>query len=175
MKMDVTKAEKYLKATGQGAWSKIEVDRGRIITRLVDIKPYDGPSNVYFTRDREQVVSGNMYATLGIRNPFRLREMIPHMVYTHLELTKPIPKGYRGVLDPVPEMVEAGFHYMPTEIPEGTTGVVRVPVMTLRRMSIVEMAAVAYFSIESVSPQSNESGGTSKSKSSQKSTQKEPE
>lgn len=175
MKMGIEDAELLVKATGQGAWGKIEVDRNRIVARVADIKQFDGPANVYFTRDREQVVSGNMYATVGLRNPLRLRESTAYMVYTHLEIPQHIPAGYRGVIDPVPEMVEAGLMYMPTEIPEGTTGVVRIPVFSLRRMSIVEMAAVGYFSIEHTAPESKpnqsstKSTQTSKSKTQQKS------
>lgn len=91
MIVDAKKYQSLLKATGGGAFSRLEFENQGVIIRIIHVKQMTGYIRMYFNQDRDQIVSGRRFEPLR-GDPFRMNEREFYKFYTNLEFVKPIPE-----------------------------------------------------------------------------------
>lgn len=140
----IIKSEKFedlLKSTMTGSWGRLDYENGNVNVRVVGMREFDTTkSRVYFNPKREQVVTGPRYVLM--RSPFRLSIGRGYKLTSQLELVKPVPEGYVGMVIPNEMMTRVGLDIISAPMYEGFKGVIEVSVLPIGYVELTEMSSV---------------------------------
>jgi hypothetical protein len=147
MILKAEKLEGILKATGEGAFGKLEVENDTIVLRTMALKTTDmsGTIHIYFDEKRQQLMTGRLYDPL----PSGLLLMYPnrfYRVFTHIEVESSIPNNGYGRILLTPE-AEGVMAIMTPIIHIGYTGQIAFTVIPFRKVEMTMMTTIANLSI----------------------------
>lgn len=143
--MKIETFETYLKASGAGAFKRVEIDGDSVILRSLTLKvPARGTgSKLYFDGDRNEVMTGRRFDPLG--SLWLLRGGGACRVYSNLTLAKELPEGVKSWIE-LTEDAKDAFGLMNWTI--AVDEAIQFTVFAFRPIEIEPMCSIARLRFE---------------------------
>lgn len=94
MVIDAINYDKFLKADGGGAFSRVEYKEEGVVLRIINVKELTGIANFYFDNNRSEVITGQGFnGMVGSVNTYRLRYGTFYKFITNINIIKALPEN----------------------------------------------------------------------------------